>query len=384
MKRYNNLYNYICNIDVIMDMYDNVVAKNTKNKSKIEKFDKFYSINIVKIKEFIMKKNHEPCKYNIFLIKEPKYRIIMSQELIDKVVNHLVANYFISFLFERTLIPENTATRIGKGTHYALRLFNRYYNDYKNKYDKFYVLKFDISKYFYNIDHEIVKEMLNKKIKDKRVIELISSILESTDLDYVNDTIIKLKNNEIERINNLNIKESEKKLKIKEVEKLPIYQKGKGCPIGNMSSQMIATIYLNELDHYIKDNFDVKYIRYMDDGVVIHNDKEVLKNCLKEIEKKVNKYKLVLNKKTKIFSSCEEIEFLGFRFITNNNKRIIMKVTNKTKKRFKKNIKVRKNEFENNLISFDKYRSVRDSYLGHLNHGSCNRLVYSTLNNHNI
>lgn len=360
MKRYNDLYNYISNIDVIMDMYDNVVAKNTKNKSKIEKFDKFYSINIVKIKDFIMKKNHEPCKYNIFLIREPKYRIIMSQELIDKVVNHLVANYFISFLFERTLIPENTATRIGKGTH------------------------FDISKYFYNIDHEIVKEILFKKIKDKRVIELISSILDSTDLDYVNDTINKLKNNEIERINTLNIKESEKKLKIKEVENLPIYQKGKGCPIGNMSSQMIATIYLNELDHYIKDNFDVKYIRYMDDGVAIHNDKEVLKNCLKEIEKNVNKYKLVLNKKTKIYSSREEIEFLGFRFKTNDNKRIIMKVTNKTKKRFKKKIKVRKNEFENNLISFDKYRSIRDSYLGHLKHGSCNRLVYSTLNNHNI
>ena len=324
MKRFNNLYKYICDIDTIMDMYDNVVSKNTKNKSKIEKFDKLYSINIYRIKELIMRKYHEPCKYSIFLVKEPKYRIIMSQELIDKVINHLVAKFFISYPFEPTLIEENTATRIGKGTHYALNLFKNYYNKYKNKYSSFYILKFDISKYFYNIDHEIVKQMLSRKIKDKRVIELISSIIDSTDLDYVNDTIAKLKINEIDRINNLNIKSSEKKLKINEINKLPLYRKGKGCPIGNMSSQMIATIYLNELDHYIKDNYDVGYIRYMDDGIVIHNDKEILIKCLIDINKIISKYKLKLNDKTKIYKSCEEVEFLGFRFSINNRNRIVM------------------------------------------------------------
>jgi retron-type reverse transcriptase len=362
-----------------MDMYDNVVSKNTKNKSKIGKFDKLYSINIFRIKEFIMRKYHEPCKYNIFLIKEPKYRIIMSQELIDKVVNHLVAEYFISYPFEPTLIEENCATRIGKGTHYALRLFKEGYNYYKNNYDKFYVLKFDISKYFYNIDHEIVKEMMKSKVKDVRAIELISSIIDSTDLDYVNSTITKLKNNEIDRVNKLNIKENEKKLKIGEINKLPLYSKGKGCPIGNMSSQMIATIYLNELDHYIKDNYDVRYIRYMDDGVIMHYDKDVLKRCLSDLDSIITKYKLKLNHKTKIYSSKEEIEFLGFRFSINNRNRIVMKITNKTKKRFKKNIKVEKKMLNDELISFEDYRSVRDSYLGHLKHGDCNRLIYKVV-----
>ena len=268
MKRFNNLYNYICDIEAIMDMYDNVVFKNTKNKPKLEKFNRLYCTNIYDIKKFILLKNHRPCKYNIFLIKEPKYRIIMSQDLLDKVVNHLVAKYFLVYSFDNTLINENCATRVGKGTHYALNLFKKYYNEYKKNYNKFYVLKFDISKYFYNIDHEIAKTLISNKIKDKRVIELINSIIDSTNLDYVNETINKLKRNEIERINRLNINENQKNLIIKEINSLPIYKKGKGCPIGNMSSQIIATIYLNELDQMIKKDSKLKYVRYMDGATV--------------------------------------------------------------------------------------------------------------------
>ena len=118
----------------------------------------------------------------------------------------------------------------------------------------------------------------------------------------------------------------------------------------------------------------------MDDIICISEDKEYLKYCLGEIEKIVNKYRLVLNKKTKIYSSSEEIEFLGFRFSINKRDRIIMKITNKTKKRFKKNIKVKKKMLKYELINFDEYRSVRDSYLGHLSYGSCNGLVYNTIN----
>jgi len=130
-----------------------------------------------------------------------------------------------------------------------------------------------------------------------------------------------------------------------------------------MTSQVVACIYLDELDKYIVNNLKIKgYIRYMDDGVLIHQDKEYLKYCLKEIEKIISKYKLELNTKTKIYKSTEEIEFIGFRCFTKNNK-IIMKVNNKTKKIFKKNIN-------------DKNKS---SYLGHLNYGNCKSLIRSVL-----
>ena len=192
----------------------------------------------------------------------------------DKIINHLVARYFLIDIFDKALIEENCATRVGKGTHYALNLFKSYYNNYKNKYNKFYILKFDISKYFYNIDHDIVKELISNKIKDKKVLNLLFKIIDSTDENYVNKKVLELKVKEINRINKLNISDKEK------------------------------------------------------------------------------------------------ISFLGFRFFIKNNKTII-KISNKTKKNFKKKIKTK----NINIIS---------SYIGHLKHGSCNNLIYKGVHNEKI
>lgn len=363
MKKINNLYDKINDIDIIIDMYDNVVSKNTKNKQKIEKFNDYYSINIINIKNIINSGNYIPGKYNIFLVREPKIRIIMSQNITDKVINHLIAKYFLIDVFDKTLIDFNIATRLNKGTHYGIKLTKKYLNEMKIKYDTFYYLKFDISKYFYNIDHEIVKKLINKKIKDKKVINIINNIIDSTNREYVNNEINNLKNGEIERINKLNISENEKEIKIKEINNIPYYKNGKGLPIGNMTSQILAVTYLNELDHYIKEKLKIKYyIRYMDDGILLHNDKEYLKYCLKEIEKILNLYKLKLNpQKTKINNIKTGIDFLGFRFYIKNDK-IILKLRNDCKKRFKKKMK---------KFDYDVYQS----YIGHLKWGNCNSLI---------
>ena len=363
MKKINNLYDKINDIDIIIDMYDNVVSKNTKNKQKIEKFNDYYSINIINIKNIIEKGNYIPGKYNIFLVREPKIRIIMSQNITDKVINHLIAKYFLIDVFDKTLVDFNIATRLNKGTHYGIKLTKKYLNEMKIKYDTFYYLKFDISKYFYNIDHEIVKKLINKKIKDKKVINIINNIIDSTNREYVNNEINNLKNGEIERINKLNISKYEKEIKIKEINNIPYYKNGKGLPIGNMTSQILAVTYLNELDHYIKEKLKIKYyIRYMDDGILLHNDKEYLKYCLKEIEKILNLYKLKLNpKKTKINNIKTGIDFLGFRFYIKSDK-IILKLRNDCKKRFKKKMK---------KFDYDVYQS----YIGHLKWGNCNSLI---------
>ena len=109
---------------------------------------------------------------------------------------------------------------------------------------------------------------------------------------------------------------------------MPEYKKGKGLSIGNLSSQTFAILYLNELDHFIKEKLKIKYyIRYMDDGILLCEDKKYLQYCLKEIEKIVNKYKLELNKKTAIVNIKQGFEFLGFRYYIKKNK-VIMKVKN--------------------------------------------------------
>lgn len=369
MKRVNNLYNQICNIETIMDMYDNVIKKNTKNKKKIQKFEDFYSCNIAKIKEELITKTYEPGKYNVFIVREPKIRVIMSQDIEDKIVNHLVAKYFLVDVFDKSMSNRNCATRVRKGTHYALKIFKQDYNYYLNKYEKFYILKLDISKYFYNLDHDVIRELVKKKIKDKNVLNIIDIILRTTNEDYINKEINRIKRNEINRILKYNYRDKEKR--IQEINNLPMYNKNKGLCIGNMVSQVIATFYLDELDKYIQRELKIKaYCRYMDDFYCMHEDKQYLKECLIKIERFLEKYKLKLNKKTKIYNSNENVEFLGFMFSSRNNN-IRMKLTNKTKKKFKTKMKIKYKELLNGNINMSEYKQVRNSYRGHLGHGNC-------------
>ena len=296
MKRVNNLYYNICKLNNIRYIYDNVIYKNTRNKRKILNFDNYYLENIMYVKKVLSNKKYIPGKYNIFLIKEPKVRVIMSQSIYDKLVNHLVSYYILKPVIEPLLIDSNVATRTFKGTDYGIKLMKRYINEIKIKYNKFYILKFDISKYFYNINHNILKELLISKIKDKNSLKIIFDIIDSTNSKYINETINCLNKSNID---------------------LPIYEYGKGLPIGNMTSQILAIFYLNELDHYIKEVLGIKYyIRYMDDGILIHENKEYLKFCLYKIKSLVeDKYKLKLNNKTRIYSSCGGIEFCVYNSI---------------------------------------------------------------------
>ena len=301
MKRLNNLYNQILDVKIIQNTYDKKIKNNTKNKQKLERFEYNYVSNIVYIKNILEKRKYQVGKYNIFIIKEPKIRLIMSQNIIDKIINHIVTEYFLIRPFENTLINENIATRKNKGTSYGIKLLKKYLN--KVKFNEFYILKFDIEKYFFNIDHSICKKIIRKKIKDKEVLKLLDEIIDSTDCEYINKTIKKNKMNEI-------LKHSTIK---NEISDIPFYEKGKGLPIGNMSSQFLAILYLNELDHFIKQELNIKYyIRYMDDGLIIHESKEYLEYCLQEIDKIIKKYKLKFNKKTKIYSYNQGFEFLGF------------------------------------------------------------------------
>lgn len=367
MKKLNNFYNKIVDIKVIQDMYDKRVKLNTKNKKKLEKFENNYVSNMTYIKNILNEKNYIPGKYNIFIIKEPKLRLIMSQNVIDKIINHVVSEYFLVDIYDKTLIDTNIATRKNKGTHYGIKLLKKYINKIKN--EKFYILKFDISKYFFYLDHNILKNLIRKKIKDKEVLNIIDKIIDSTNCDYVNKTINDEKQKAIEKVKNNNEE------LINSIKNIPLYKKGKGLPIGNMSSQVLAIMYLNELDHYIKEDLKIKYyIRYMDDGILIHKDKEYLKYCLNEIEKIIKKYKLELNSKTKIYNSYEGFEFLGFRYFIKNNK-LIMKVTNRTKRKFKRKMKNMTKLMKEGKITKEEFNQVKNSYLGHLNYGKTKKLI---------
>ena len=364
MKRVNDLYQQMSMKDMLR-LYQKQVRANTKNKHKIYKFEEYFTANITNVYNLFHSDDYKVSDYNIFLIRDPKYRIIMSQKMNDKIINHVMADYLIQVL-DSCLIDTNVATRKNKGTHYGMRYFKKYLNELKG--NTIYALKFDISKYFYNIDHKILKQMLQKKIKDKAYLKILFQIIDSTN-ENVNERIIKIKRKEIKKLEKSTMKDRNKR--IKEIENIPLYQQGKGLPIGNMTSQIMAVFYLNEIDHYIKEQLHAKYyIRYMDDGVILSNDKAYLKWCLKKIRKIMAQYQLTLNKKTCIMNvSTNGIDFLGFHYYIMNQK-VIMKVRKITKKRLRQKMKKLDYLYSKKKITEKDIMQVIASYQGHLKYGN--------------
>ena len=369
MKRASNLYSDLYNLDNIINMTDKVLSK-VKNKERREKFLLYYSEHIINIKKRLKSNDINLGKYNIFLITDPKCRVIMSQSIEDKVVNHLIAEYLLVRVFENRYIDSMCATRINKGSGHATKLMKKYLNEIKLKHNKFYILKLDIKKYFYNIDHNILKRILNDNIKDKKALGLLFKVIDSTNDTYINEQIIKLKDNRIKRLSNEKL--------ILETKQIPLYKYDKGCGIGDQTSQAFGLIYLNEICHFIKEKLHIKYfINYMDDFVIIHHDKEYLNYCLDVVrEKLLNDYKLELNRKTRIYNINEGIEFLGYRYILKNNK-VIIKLRSITKKNFKKNVRMINLLKNYNYIDNEKYKLLLNGYKGVLSKGNCSNLFRS-------
>ena len=295
MKRKKDLYKNTYKLENIFTAY-NEVMKNTKNKKKVEEYKKLKCAHIFNIYNTLKNKEYHPGKYNIFTIYEPKKRIIVSQEIEDKIINHIVTRYILEPAVFPCLLDCNVASRKNMGVSKGIELANKYKRKCNIKYKKYYILKCDISKFFASINHNILKIKLSKKIKDKDALEILYIIIDS-------------------------------------------YKDGIG--IGNMTSQIFAIFYLNDLDHYIKEELKIKYyIRYQDDFLLFHSSKKYLKFCLNKIEEFLKNEKLMLNKKTRIYTNKNNFIFLGK---TKNGKYAKYRTINKK-------IKKRIQEYKNNKI----------------------------------
>lgn len=360
MKSKKHLYNDILKYDNALEMY-NKIKRSCRNRKAVYEFSLNLNTHIMNILMLLKERNYKFSRYKIFMIRDPKFRIIMSENIPDKLVNHLVSKHILLPALESKLIDTNVATRIDKGSGYAFNMFIKYINKLKYSKKEIYLLKIDIKKYFYNIDHEILKELVRKYIRDKDALDLLDVIIDSTNEEYVNKVINNLKQDKIKYINNLNITDREKNIKLKMIRDIPLYQKGKGLPIGNMTSQILAIFYMNSVDHFIKENLGFKYyIRYMDDLLIIDTDLGKLKNSFDLIVDEIRKLKLDINSKSNIYKLSNGISFLGYMFKLNKNNKLIVRYNNKTIRRINKRLK--------NLYKYDyeKYVKSYGSYKGYL------------------
>lgn len=266
MKRKNDLYKDICDIKNIMKVF-NEICQNTRNKRKVARYKEFKCINIFRVYHILKTKSYTAEKPFVFTLYEPKERRIESQTMEDKLINHLVSRYILYPAILPCLLDINVASRVEKGTSAGLKYFKEFNRICKIKYGQYYILKCDINKFFQNIDHEILKKKVERRIKDKDALDIVFKIIDNEE---------------------------------------------KGLGIGKMTSQVLAIFYLNDLDHYIKEDLKIKYyIRYQDDFLLFHESKEYLKECLEKIKTFLEKEKLTLNKKTRIFKNTNNYIFLG-------------------------------------------------------------------------
>lgn len=340
------------NIKDLIEIYDKEIRVKCRNKNKLYIFERNKMQNINNIYNELINDSYYPSKYNIFIIKDPKYRIIMSLSIKDKIVNHYIARYILIPKLDKYLDTRIIATRKNYGAYYGIKLVKKYIEKNK-KYGNFFILKIDIKKYFYNIDHDVLKELLKERLNEEEY-KLLFRIIDSTNDDYIN--------REIDKKKKLLIENGIDKNKVND---LPYYKYDKGLSLGAMVSQFLSIYYSHKLINYIVYKLKlVESVIYMDDIIIMHKDKNYLKESLSKIEKYLNNnLKLEINKKkTKIVSIKDEFIFLGYRFFVKNNKTII-KIKKDTLKRIKKRVKELNYLYNNNYIKFNKVFCSLNTYL---------------------
>jgi len=243
----------------------------------------------------LLSKTYHPSKVNRFIIREPKPREIIAAQFRDRVVHHLICSYLIP-IFEKRFIFDSYANRKQKGTHKALqRLLQSIKKITKNYSQPAYYLKIDVKSYFATIHHEILYKIIKEKIKNSNLLWLIDLTIQNKAVGFENYQPclwdITYKKSILNQPPNV------------------------GLPIGNITSQLFANIYLDKLDHFAKQTLKTKfYIRYVDDVIILHSSPKKLKSFLRRIngflEKKL-KQQLHPNK-THILPIHYGIDFLGY------------------------------------------------------------------------
>lgn len=254
-----------------------------RHQEKTARFSADLEANLICIQNELMYGTWHPGQYEAFEVHEPKRRMIYAPAFRDRIVHHSLYAAMLP-ICESIFSEKSYACRVGKGTHAGANAAQSLINETEKAHGKCYALKCDIRKYFESIDHSTLKSLIEKTIGCRRTAELCRLIVDTSPA-----------------------------------------ANGVGIPLGNLTSQLFANLYLNELDHFIPRNLAHGYVRYMDDFVIIHNDKSILHELLSSVDRFLSsELKLTLNGKTGIFpvreSGGRALDFLGYRIQANHRR----------------------------------------------------------------
>lgn len=306
--------------------------KGKSSKKDVLLFERNLEDNLFNLYYNLKDKTYKHSSYKHFYITDPKLRHISKAGVSDRIAHQALFN-FLEPIFDKAFIFDSYSSRKEKGTHKAVfRLLKFIRKESKNYSQKCFIIKCDIKRFFDNIDHRILFGLIKNKIKNKDTLNLILEIIKSF-----------------------------------------CHKLEKGIPLGNITSQLFANIYLNELDQFVKHTLKVRYyIRFCDDFVIIDKSSEILKEKAKQINYFLQRNLKLSLHSNKIFirKPNQGIDFLGYIILPH-----YLLLRTKTKKRMFRNLEKKIENYKKGLITKEKFNQSTQSYLGYLKHARSYRVI---------
>ena len=284
--------------------------------------------------------NYYPKPHKRFIVQDPKKRLIDAPHFRDRIVHHTVCAVLNS-TYEPCFMYDSYACRQNKGTHKAAKRLQHFIRWQTSA--PLYVLHIDISKYYASVNHGVLKRLLRNKLQDPLLLQVLGTIIDCYQSGNEHDHLF--------------------------TPDSPYHTNGpRGIPIGNLTSQIFGNIYLHEVDVYIKRVLKAKrYIRYMDDLLIISNDKQGLQQWKQQIIQFLHNelYLTVHPRKTRLFPARTGVEFVGYVIWRHK-----IRIRSSTVKLFKRRWKQLLRQYQQGLLSKDELREIFYSWVAHLSHAS--------------
>lgn len=334
MKRHGNLWSQVVDF-ANLEAAARQAQRGKRYRENVLAFNYNLESELLALHDELQNKSYHPGPYRTFHIVEPKKRMISAAPYRDRVIHHALCNVIV-LIFERTFIHDSYANRIGFGTHRALRRFTRFARANK------YVLQCDVQKYFASIDHEILKDLIRRKIKCRDTLWLIDTII-----DHSNE-------------------QEEAAFYFPGDDLFTPSERRHGLPIGNLTSQFFANVYLNGFDHFVKEELEApRYVRYVDDFALFSDDQSFLAEARGRIENYLAMLRLLIHPvKSQLFETLRGANFMGFRVFPNR-----IRVRTENLRRARRRLRHMQADYRAGALTLDELTQSLRSWIAHLEHG---------------
>jgi RNA-directed DNA polymerase len=312
-------------------------SRRKRGRGNVAAFEYRLEDNLLRLQQTLRDQSYRPGGYYSFFIHEPKRRLISAAPFRDRVAHHALCNV-IEPLFERSFIEDSYANRTGKGTHKARDRCQEFSRRFR------YVLAADVRQFFPSLDHAILRGLLARKISDEQVMWLVDQIMQS----------------------GVGVLSEQYEMVYFPGDDLFAVSRPRGLPIGNLTSQFWANVYLNPFDHFVKRRLRCQgYVRYVDDFLLFANDKGQLRTWKAAVEEELARYRLTIHPGAQPRPVTEGIPFLGFHIFPDRRRLKRRKGVN-----YQRRLRQLMRQYERGEISLDVVTASVQGWVNHVRYAN--------------